>query len=52
MPTILSLMGLPIPNTVEGVDLKEVILTGDKKENYAILSAYPGQVRAVKVLKR
>ena len=48
MPTILSLMGLPIPNTVEGVDLKEVILTGDKKENYAILSAYPGQVRAVK----
>ena len=40
MPTILSLMGLPIPNTVEGVDLKEVILTGDKKENYAILSAY------------
>ncbi|AVQ18422.1 sulfatase family protein [Fusobacterium mortiferum] len=48
MPTILSLMGLPIPNTVEGVDLKEVILTGDKKENYAILSAYPGQARAVK----
>lgn len=48
MPTILSLMGLPIPNTVEGVDLKEVILTGDKKENYAILSVYPGQVRAVK----
>lgn len=48
MPTILSLMGLPIPNTIEGVDLKEVILTGDKKENYTILSAYPGQVRAVK----
>lgn len=48
MPTVLSLMGLPIPNTVEGKDLKEVILNGNKEENYAIMSAYPGQVRAIK----
>ena len=48
MPTILSLMNLPIPETVEGTDLKEVVLNGDDVENYAIMSGYPGQMRAIK----
>ena len=48
MPTILSLMNLPIPETVEGTDLKEVVLNGGDVENYAIMSGYPGQMRAIK----
>ena len=51
MPTLLSLMGLPIPESVQGTDLKEVILHGDKIENYAIIAAYPGQLGAIKSFK-
>ena len=52
MPTILSLMNLPIPETVEGTDLKEVVLNGGDVENYAIMTGYPGQMRAIEEFKK
>ncbi len=47
MPTLLSLMELPIPESVQGIDLKEVIVNGSDVENYAIMTGYPGQMRAI-----
>ncbi|WP_294713215.1 sulfatase, partial [uncultured Fusobacterium sp.] len=51
MPTILSLMNLPIPESIQGIDLKEVILNGNDIENYAIMAGYPGQIRAIEEFK-
>lgn len=51
MPTLLSLMELPIPESVQGIDLKEVIVNGSDIENYAIMTGYPGQMRAIEEFK-
>ena len=51
MPTLLSLMELPIPESVQGIDLKEVIVNGSDVENYAIMTGYPGQMRAIEEFK-
>lgn len=53
MPTLLGLMDLEIPLTVEGVDLSP-ILRGDKIKNEpeeAFIAAYPGQPTAVKAFE-
>lgn len=44
MPTLLSLLELPIPKTVEGYDLAKVILEGNSKEELAAyICACPGR---------
>lgn len=48
MPTLLSLLELKIPSTVEGKDLKDVITKKeDDLENTAVIVAYPGQIKAI-----
>ncbi|WP_156299348.1 sulfatase family protein [Streptobacillus canis] len=48
MPTLLSLLELKIPSTVEGKDLKDVITKKeDDLENTAVIAAYPGQIKAI-----
>ncbi len=52
MPTLLSLMQLPIPSSVQGMDLKEVLITGLENDNEAIMTCYPGQIQAINKFKR
>lgn len=51
MPTLLSLLELEIPKTVEGVDLSNSILNGEEIENNALVSAFPGQIKAIDAFK-
>ncbi|MCP3739481.1 sulfatase [Rossellomorea sp. BNER] len=48
MPTLLTLIGLPVPSQVEGTDLSPV-LKGERKElvKQAYLCAYPGRKEAI-----
>ncbi|NLP46417.1 MAG: sulfatase [Epulopiscium sp.] len=44
MPTLLGLMGLPIPDTVEGIDLSQAIKGEDGiRPDAAFLACYPGR---------
>ena len=52
MPTILSLMDLDVPDTVEGTDLKNTLLEKEKNENKAFISSYPGQIPAIKEFEK
>lgn len=51
MPTILSLMDISIPKSVEGVSLEDSVLNNCENDNYAIICGYPGQIRAIKELE-
>ena len=48
--TLLQQLLVPFPKLVYriplGIDLKEVIVNGSDVENYAIMTGYPGQMRA------
>lgn len=47
MPTLLSMMGLSVPEGLDGMDLKDII-EGKETENHAIVSAYPGKLDAIR----
>ncbi|WP_156285906.1 sulfatase family protein [Oceanivirga salmonicida] len=47
MPTLLSLLDLKIPNTVEGTNLKDCIVDKKDNDNKAVIVSYPGQVKAI-----
>lgn len=49
MPTLLSMLDLKIPDSVEGTNLKNVIK--EELDNNAIIAAYPGQVSAINKFK-
>ncbi|CAM3148170.1 sulfatase family protein [Streptobacillus ratti] len=53
MPTLLSLLELKIPKTVEGKNLKEVITNLEEDlDNKAIIAAYPGQIKSIEKFKK
>lgn len=37
MPTLLSMMGLPVPDTVQGRDISDYILTGEEGDNNCLM---------------
>lgn len=52
MPTLLGLMDLPIPNTVEGLDISQSILRGEKEEIKSLfICATPGREVFLKEFK-
>lgn len=50
MPTLLSLLNLTIPDSVEGKDLSKEI-NGENVDNLGFISAYPGQISAIEKFK-
>lgn len=52
MPTLLSILDLKIPNTVEGNSLKEDIEGIKDSDNDALISAYPGAIKAINEFKK
>ena len=52
MPTILSLMDLDIPETVEGTNLKTTLLEDVENDNKAFIACYPGQIPAIKEFEK
>lgn len=51
MPTLLSLLGLEIPDTVEGKDLSKS-LYGEHMDNCAVTMCYPGNQKVIEKLQR
>ena len=50
MPTLLSMLDIEIPNTVEGKDLSKS-LHGEYIDNYAVTMCYPGNQKVIENLK-
>lgn len=51
MPTLLSMLNINIPDSVEGRDLSETIFTNEYIENDAITMCYTGNQKVIKDLK-
>ncbi|RRD40160.1 sulfatase [Leptotrichia sp. OH3620_COT-345] len=56
MPTVLSLMSIEIPDTVEGSNLKDSVMkvnrSSNGEESKAFISSYPGQISAIEKFER
>lgn len=52
MPTLLSLLNLEIPSSVEGKNLEKAVVNNEYIENYAFISAYPGAIKAIEKFKK
>lgn len=52
MPTLLEILNLKVPNTVQGTNLKDAILENKQIQNYAFMYAMPGALKNIAEFKK